>query len=788
MGDTWDTVMDGMRASTGFTGDKLDALGATVTDVSGRVTEDLTTVSEVVGTLAKVTGSANSATAESLVDLARLTGSAYQSTADTVSKVYTNWQVSAADQVKVNDLLLRGYQASGVSIETLAGTLTKAGPTFRALGFSIEESTALVAGLGKAGIDATAVLGPFKKAIATLIKSGKSPSEAIGTLFDRIKNAKTDTKAGQLALETFGSKGVALAGMIRDGTLDIEAFYAAIGEGGDTVQAASDDTRDMADGFAELKNKVQAFIGPMAADFAGLSDALGNSIYLLPALAGGIGNVLGRVAGSTKLRAGAGKIGKAISAAIGATMKIGGAFIDKLVGPLIDGIGKSPLWKKAGGLAGGRFGTAFKAAGILGLGLIIADEIGQAIEMANKNRDQGASNSKAMQDLLSSGITGAEAQKKLDALKQVPASLNAIQQGAMFLGGAGEGNVLGGAMDFVFGANPAEDYNEQVRALESYIASHPPTIDVKPITTVSGGGTGTAVEEAVVKPIRKAFRTASAAAVAGFGSVRDALQNPPKLRSKAWRLDHLKGQMVKVMANLRAAVKAGDPVNIRYWETARAKVAGQQQRLKGKTVATMKDIKKEYAATGVKADGTWAGIKSTTDTKAQAASQKAISEAQQTKTGIDAVNLRSSGIGLMNELASGIYAGIPQVSAASSAAAAAAAAPLAAHSPPKVGPLSKIDKWGKPLVGAWLGGIEGEVSRAGAVGARLAGAISPGALSGGMGRSGRRGAGEGGTHYHIGTLVSDNRGMDRLDRRLKGRNRMKRRDRRAPASPNGQVR
>jgi hypothetical protein len=294
------------------------------------------------------------------------------------------------------------------------------------------------------------------------------------------------------------------------------------------------------------------------------------------------------------------------------------------------------------------------------------------------------------------------------------------------------------------------------------------------------------------KAIKHGFHLASAAAVAGFGSVKDALQHPPKLRTKAWRLDHLSKQMKGVMGNLRKAIKVGDPFAIRYWETARAKVEGQQGRLKKRTVATMHQVKKSYKAAGVDVEGTWADIKNTTDTKSQAASQKAISEAQQTKLGIDNVDLTSSGTSLMTELSNGIYAGIPQVTAASQAAAAAAAAPLRAYSPPKVGPLSEIDKWGGSLIDAWVKPIHASTGKARKAGDAIAGAFKPRpnldrlALAGGT-RGGGASA-KGGDHFHVGTLIADRKGLGELDRRMAGRRRIKRRDRRRVDSPNAQER
>ena len=118
-------------------------------------------------------------------------------------------------------------------------------------------------------------------------------------------------------------------------------------------------------------------------------------------------------------------------------------------------------------------------------------------------------------------------------------------------------------------------------------------------------------------------------------------------------------------------------------------------KLRGNNGASLKEVRAAYKKAGISVKGTWLEGKKKTVASAKQASTGAVQAAKDTKTGIDAVNLTPSGLAMMAELANGIDAGIPMVSAAAHRAAAAAAAPIEANSPPKVGPLSKIDKWGE---------------------------------------------------------------------------------------------
>ena len=56
------------------------------------------------------------------------------------------------------------------------------------------ESIALLSNFEKEGVNADQALAAMKIGIAKLVEDGKSPTEAINTLVESIKNAKTETE------------------------------------------------------------------------------------------------------------------------------------------------------------------------------------------------------------------------------------------------------------------------------------------------------------------------------------------------------------------------------------------------------------------------------------------------------------------------------------------------------------------------------------------------------------------------------------------------------------------
>jgi TP901 family phage tail tape measure protein len=139
-------------------------------------------------------------------------------------------------------------------------------------------------------------------------------------------------------------------------------------------------------------------------------------------------------------------------------------------------------------------------------------------------------------------------------------------------------------------------------------------------------------------------------------------------------------------------------------------------------------------------------------------------------------------------LASGLAAMVPAVALASARLAAAAAGPIESHSPPRIGPLRNIGKWGPRLIEAWLAPMGRNISVVERMGMRLGSALQPRPLipariqahdidrlrvtrSRDVDVSGRARYSE--VHFHIGTLIADDKGLDELDKRITRRRRMR---------------
>lgn len=269
LGKGIDSLTDTIRVGTGATGAELKGL----TDIALNVFKSIPTSMEAVGTALTQVQRITGATGKDLEDLtrvqlelARVTGTDLTTNIETTSKAFEQWGVSTADQVGKLDELFRASQQTGVPVATLAQQLTQYGPILRQMGFDLDSSVALLGTLGKAGLDAGQVITGMRTAFKNFADSGVTDTNAaLKDVFDRIKNAPSDIAAGQLAIDTFGSRaGPALADSIRGGRLEFDTLLEVVKNGSDTILGAAADTNDLAENWQIFKNRLSVAVLPVA--------------------------------------------------------------------------------------------------------------------------------------------------------------------------------------------------------------------------------------------------------------------------------------------------------------------------------------------------------------------------------------------------------------------------------------------------------------------------------------------------------------------------------------------
>jgi TP901 family phage tail tape measure protein len=264
-----DEAMDHIRAGTGATGKALETLGQDFRSVLGTVPNSIEQVSNAITDLATRTGLAGKplqdlATQE--LNLARLTKSDVGETIQATTRVFENWNVATDRQSASLDYLFKISQTTGVKVNALSQAMVDAGAQLRDLGFSFNQSAALIGQFEKAGVNTEGVLKAMGLALKNMAKVGITDSvQAFDIITQKIKQAGSAAEANEIGFKVFGKSALAMVDAIRAGRLDLTQLTQQLDKSSDTINKAAKDTLSFSEKLDILKNKAALALEPIGA-------------------------------------------------------------------------------------------------------------------------------------------------------------------------------------------------------------------------------------------------------------------------------------------------------------------------------------------------------------------------------------------------------------------------------------------------------------------------------------------------------------------------------------------
>lgn len=167
-----DKGLDTVTQATGATGGELKKLQNSFKDVYGNFPEDAETVGGVLGevnTRLGFTGKELESATESFLKFSHITGSDGVQAVQLITRAMGDAGIEADEYQSVLDMVAKAAQASGISVDTLADSITKYGAPMRAMGFEMKESIALFSQWEKSGVNTEIAFNGLKKAIFEFI-------------------------------------------------------------------------------------------------------------------------------------------------------------------------------------------------------------------------------------------------------------------------------------------------------------------------------------------------------------------------------------------------------------------------------------------------------------------------------------------------------------------------------------------------------------------------------------------------------------------------------------------
>ncbi|HBC8077914.1 TPA: phage tail tape measure protein [Staphylococcus aureus] len=313
-----DKGLDTVTQATGATGGELKKLQNSFKDVYGNFPADAETVGGVLGevnTRLGFTDKELESATESFLKFSHITGSDGVQAVQLITRAMGDAGIEADEYQSVLDMVAKAAQASGISVDTLADSITKYGAPMRTMGFEMKESIALFSQWEKSGVNTEIAFSGLKKAISNWGKAGKDPREEFKKTLAEIERTPDIASATSLAIEAFGAKaGPDLADAIKGGRFSYQEFLKTIEDSQGTVNQTFKDSESGSERFKVAMNKlklvgadvwasIESAFAPVMEElikklsiavdwFSSLSDGSKRSIVIFGGIAAAIGPVV----------------------------------------------------------------------------------------------------------------------------------------------------------------------------------------------------------------------------------------------------------------------------------------------------------------------------------------------------------------------------------------------------------------------------------------------------------------------------------------------------------------
>lgn len=276
--------------------------------------------------------------AGTVLKLNQITGEGTTPIITNASKAINAWGIAAEDSSFYMDKLFTVSQSTGISFTTLTSQMGRYSGAFETLGFTFEESAAILGQFEKSGIGSTRALMALNMASTQLAKDGMANRKGINMLVEAIKGAETQSQAAAIAAQYFGTTaGVDMAKAIRQGVFDVDMLTAAMEESEGKISDTANETETFRESLTKLKNTIETDLQPvisvMNKGLKLVTDNWGIIAPIVYAAAGaltGVAVVIGVVAAGAALAAiGVSSSAIIIALAIGAVIGVIGYAITK---------------------------------------------------------------------------------------------------------------------------------------------------------------------------------------------------------------------------------------------------------------------------------------------------------------------------------------------------------------------------------------------------------------------------------------------------------------------------
>ncbi|EUJ46662.1 phage tail tape measure protein [Listeria rocourtiae] len=264
-----DDGLDTIITKTGATGKAGEALGEVFNNIAGNSKFDFQSIGDAVGELNTQFGFTDDVLEKNsllLLKYAEINGTDVTDSTINARKSIEAYGLSYDDLGTVLDTTTSVAQATGLSVDDLNDKIISGAPQIKAMGLSYQEGAVLIGQLEQNGVDSAAALSSLGKATVVYAKDGKTLEQGLKGTIDKIKGAKSETEALNIASEVFGTKGaVRMVDAIKRGTLNLDDLADSAKNTSGTVSTTFDETLDSIDKQDQALNNIKLAMSELGA-------------------------------------------------------------------------------------------------------------------------------------------------------------------------------------------------------------------------------------------------------------------------------------------------------------------------------------------------------------------------------------------------------------------------------------------------------------------------------------------------------------------------------------------
>lgn len=310
-GKTFDDVNNTIRVGTGASGDALKELNDVAKNVGRNVPAEWDQIATVVADLNTrlgLSGDTLDTVASQYLEAGRILGEDVN--IQRTSAAFTAFGIEGDGVSDAMDHLFRVSQATGVGMNELADSVATNAPAVQQLGFTFEESTALIGNLDKAGLNSSKMMAGLGQSLVRLAKDGEEPRDAFERATGEITSFLDEgDRAGaiDLAGQIFGTRNAPqFIKALEDGTMSMDDLGAVAGMTEDTILQAGQETMQFGEQWQLFKNNVMVWLEPMATRvFGAINDLLESAVqgvisFVDAFQGGGVEGIMGDIGTSAR--------------------------------------------------------------------------------------------------------------------------------------------------------------------------------------------------------------------------------------------------------------------------------------------------------------------------------------------------------------------------------------------------------------------------------------------------------------------------------------------------------